>query len=237
MARFSILTPTRDRPEWLARAVASVQAQTFDDWQLVIYDNGIRVPFQLLARWGDDDRIHYFEGPAVGNADAFNRALELATGEIITPLSDDDRLTPGALELVDAAIRGNDHSWVTALTSFEDEEGVEKVRLGGPVDLAKLRRKYYLGGAVFWQRWLTDELGGFDTDFEQAADYDLYLRFAERTEFGGLMWQGGPSAGHIPVVLYRCTDHGQTDSNVKAEQQADATRRIKAKGAAAAAAK
>lgn len=231
MTRFSILTPTKDRPLWLSRCMLSVVDQRFEDWEQIVYDNGEQPVEHLIP---EDSRIRYHRGPAEGNADAFNRALELAQGEIITPLSDDDRLTPDALSTVTGCIEG--HRWLVGLTSFEDEAGVEQIRLGGRVRLDRLRRKYYLGGAVYWRRNMTDELGGFDTDFEQAADYDLYLRFAERTEFGGLANDppGGPAAGFVNRVLYRCTDHSGTDSNVHNERQRDATRRIKAKGAAAA---
>ena len=98
--RFSILLPTKDRPQWVGRAIESVLAQSFSDWELVIYNNG--ASHTLLP--SGDRRIHYVRGPAEGPADAFQRALELAQGEIIHPLGDDDQLPPDALEVVDREI-------------------------------------------------------------------------------------------------------------------------------------
>ena len=40
MVRFSVVTSTRNRPDWLPRAVDSVRAQTFEDFEHIIYDNG-----------------------------------------------------------------------------------------------------------------------------------------------------------------------------------------------------
>lgn len=209
--RFSLLTPTRDRPQWLPRCIDSVLAQTFEDWEQIVYDNGTTTVEQSVP---DDPRVRYVAGPAVGPADAFQKALDLAQGDIIHPFSDDDRLTPDALETVDEAI--DDYEWLTALTAFENQAGEVLFHLGGEVDIPSLRRDYYLGGAIYWKRTLTDRLGGFDLDFDGAADYELYLRFALNAP-----------AAHVSKVLYRYTDHPGTDSHVRHSNQMMQTSRIK----------
>lgn len=212
MRRFSLLTPTRDRPEWLPRALDSVLAQTFEDWELIVYDNGETHVRHLVP---DDPRFRYVRGPADGPADAFQKALELAGGEIVHPFSDDDRLVPEALEIVDREIGA--YEWLTALTSFEDEAGNVQFMLGGEVDIPYLKRDYYLGGAIYWRKTLSDRVGGFNPGFDGAADYDLYLRFAWRA-----------AAKFVPKVLYRYTDHPGTDSHVRAANQMAQTSKIKA---------
>jgi glycosyltransferase involved in cell wall biosynthesis len=210
-ARFSILTPTKDRPELLLRAVGSVLAQSFTDWELIVLDNGESVKALLP----DDPRIRYFHEEAVSAADAFNRALGHATGEIVTPLADDDVLTPKALATVDRCI--GDADWIYANTSFEQNDQ-RLFTLGAPFDIERLRHEYYLGGAVYWRKALTDKLGGFNTTLSSAADYDLYLRFAEHT-----------APRYVAEVLYRYNDHEQTDSRVNAGRQALQTLRIAAR--------
>jgi len=212
MRRFSLLTPTRDRAEWLPRALESVLAQTFQNWELIVYDNGETHSKHLVP---DDPRIRYYRGPADGPADAFQKTLELARGQIIHPFSDDDRLTPGALSTVDREI--GDFEWLVGYTSYEDEQGQHRFLLGGEVDLDHLKRDYYLGGAIYWKRSLTDRLGGFSLDHDGAADYDLYLRFAKNAP-----------AKFVPAVLYRYTDHPGTDSHVRAGNQMMQTSKIKA---------
>ena len=59
-----------------------------------------------------------------------------------------------------------------------------------------------LGGAIYWRHELTDLLGGFNTNYESAADYDLYTRFAQHS-----------TPRIIPDVLYHYTDHPDTDSH------------------------
>lgn len=210
--RFSLLTPTRDRREWLPRCIQSALDQTFTDWEMVVYDNGTDDVSDLIP---DNRRVRYVRGPADGPADAFQKALDLARGEIIHPFSDDDQLVPDALETVDREI--GDHAWLTGLTSFEISTGHVLFTLGGELDLNRLQQDYYLGGAVYWKRHLTDRLGGFNAAYDGAADYDLYLRFA---------LDGPPK--HVPKILYRYTDHPGTDSKVRTGNQMEKTALIRA---------
>lgn len=209
--RFSLLTPTRDRPGWIGRCIESAHRQTFEDYEHIIYDNGSE-PIEHLVPICDS-RIRYVRGPADGPADAFQKALDLATGEIVHPFSDDDLLTPDALEVVDREI--GDAEWLIGNTSFEDEHGNHRFQLGGPVHLDRLAREYYLGGAIYWKRDLTDRLGGFDLEYDGAADYELYWRFANHGT-----WT------YVDRTLYRYTDWPGTDSHVRQGNQIEKSARI-----------
>lgn len=212
MPRFSIVLATKDRPEWLPRALASVTAQTLDeDWECVVFDNGESVEHLIP----DDLRFRYSHGTADGPADAYQQAQRLAKGEILTPLADDDRLTPDALETVDREI--GDAEWLVALTSFENLAGERLFLLGGPLDLDRLKQDYYMGGAIYWKRSLMDRVGEYDPSYDNAFDYEMYLRFAlaARPKF-------------VDKVLHRYTDHSETDSHVRESEQMAQTARIRA---------
>jgi glycosyltransferase involved in cell wall biosynthesis len=209
--RFSVVTPTRDRPDWLPRCLATVEAQDFPDYEHIVFDNGVHSSVEGQVT---NPKARYVKGEADGPADAFAQAIDLAQGEIITLLSDDDRMAAGALSKVDAAI--GDSEWLVALTDFQNAEGVSQQILGGPVDIARLQADYYLGGAIYWRRALSDRLGQMDRDFDGAADYDLYLRFAKDSP-----------AVFLDEVLYLYTYHPGVDSIVNSSRQQDATRRIK----------
>lgn len=209
--RISILLPTCDRPEWLLRALRSIRQQSFADYEVVIYDNGTE-RVDLLP----DERIRYTNGPADTPAEAFARALDLAAGDIVTPLADDDRLTPWALDTAYAEL--GEHEWLVGLTSVEDLDGNPDRILGGPVDIDRLTKGMYLGGAVYWRRSLTDRLGGFDASYDGAADYELYQRFA-----------AAAPAKFVDRILYRYTDHPKTDSRVRAAEQLAQVQRVRAR--------
>src|SRR3954447_21694142 len=170
--KFSILTPTKNRREWLPKSVASVLGQTWENLELIVLDLSDDPIEDVLPA---DPRIRYVRGGrARGPAADFQRALDLATGDIVHPVSDDDRIVPHALETVARSI--GDARWLYGLTDIVGPDDTFVQRLGVPFNLPALRQEYNLGGAVYWRRELTDLLGGFNREFDHAADYDLYLR-------------------------------------------------------------
>lgn len=101
----SVVIPTHSRPEFLKEAVASVAAQSDDDWQLVIVDDGSWPAVDAAAlRGGLGTRLVLVRHEvALGIARAKNAGVRAASGEIITILDDDDLLEPTAIETMRAA--------------------------------------------------------------------------------------------------------------------------------------
>ncbi len=215
-ALISVFTPTRNRREWIRRCQRSILAQDgFEDWEHVVYDVGD--PGETVADLLDlDHRVRYFRGECQGVAADFQAALALTTGEVVTPLADDDRLPSHALRIAHDLLADSDASWLNGRTVAHDRAGEPLYLRGGTMDHIEDTREgnYMLGGAVYWRRELTDEVGGFSSEFDGAADVDLYRRFLAHSD---------------PVVsrdvLYLYTDWNGTDSRVNAARQADATRR------------
>jgi len=218
--KISIFTPTRDRLDWLMRALLSVAAQSHEDWEWIVLDNSDE-PYFPDGVLSEDPRIRYHWEPCDGVADACTKALALCTGSVCTFLGDDDRLAPQALERVaEAFTQWPDLRWLYAATELRNPaESVICHRGHIPFSLPELRKWYYLGGAVYWRKSLTERLGGYQKSYDGAADYDLYLKFAEDSV---PLW--------IPEVLYLYTDWAGTDSRVRAANQLAKTQEIAARG-------
>ena len=90
--KLSVILATKDRPEWLPTAVASVLRQTDPHWELCVFDNG-----HTAAAVENDPRIVYRRGTATGPADAYEQARLMASGDLVMPLADDDSLYPDAV--------------------------------------------------------------------------------------------------------------------------------------------
>jgi glycosyltransferase involved in cell wall biosynthesis len=211
--KVSIFTPTMNRPDLLVRAATSVLLQTHTDWEWVVLDVGSIPVGQLLPK---DRRIRYVRDPPnLGPALDFQRALELTTGEVVHPFADDDMLMRNALEIASSEI--GDHQWLVGMTQLYDLDGHPWTTRGGTREsfVRTMAGEYLLGGAIYWRRELTERVGGFNADFDTAADFDLYVRFGRDSE---------PKI--IPDILYLYMDHEQTNSRLEARKQARAVRRI-----------
>lgn len=181
---------------------------------MVVYDVG-EEPVEHLVP--DDPRVRYSRGVCRGPAADFQACLDLATGGIVTPLADDDRLPRHALK---TAVDGIGESlWLVGRTVLITPDGEPIAFRGGTWNHLEETRHgmYMLGGAVYWRKALSDRLGGFDSAYDGAADFDLYRRFLRDCE-----------PARTLDTLYIHTVHPGQDTQVNQARQADATQRIMA---------
>lgn len=108
--KFSILLPTRNRLELLLLAIESVRMQDHVDWEILVSDNASDEDIGAHVRELGDARIHTrrFER-VMPVTDNWNAALNLASGEYLIMLGDDDALVPGALSRLQVLIETWQH--------------------------------------------------------------------------------------------------------------------------------
>lgn len=99
--RISVVLPTHNRADLLREAIASVQNQTWSDWELIVVDDGSIPPAYQERDDGIDHPVKWLRNElAQGPSNARNRGIEVAGGDIVTFLDDDDLLTENALEVI-----------------------------------------------------------------------------------------------------------------------------------------
>jgi glycosyltransferase involved in cell wall biosynthesis len=108
-AYFSILLATYNRAALLPRALDSVQAQTWMDWELVVVDDGSTDETAALVREraAADGRIRLHSQARVGVAQARNAGARLARGKVLTFLDSDDAYTPSHLAVRHAILEAD----------------------------------------------------------------------------------------------------------------------------------
>lgn len=103
--KFSILIPTKDRLNLLKEAVNSILSQSYSNWELIIVDNCSRDNVEDYIISLKDERIVYYIQPnPVSVTENWNTANDLATGDYMIMLGDDDALVPDALETLEKKI-------------------------------------------------------------------------------------------------------------------------------------
>jgi glycosyltransferase involved in cell wall biosynthesis len=109
LPRVSVLMPTYEQESTIARAVGSLLAQTFTDWELIIIDDGS--PGDLVGAiqpYISDPRIHnYRHAENFGVGEALNTGNELAEGDYIAYLPSDDLFYPDHLATLIHALEAN----------------------------------------------------------------------------------------------------------------------------------
>jgi len=101
---FSVIIPTYNRRELLRQALASVLAQTFTDYEIIVVDDGSTDGTrEWLATVSDQVRVLIQENRGPGAAR--NLGIQNAVGEYVTFLDSDDIWFPWTLEIYERAIR------------------------------------------------------------------------------------------------------------------------------------
>jgi len=104
-AKFTVIIPTLNRSEYfLPRAINSVLAQTFQDFEILVVDDGGKDKCEEVCKSFNDDRIKYIKKAGFNRCGARNEGLRNATGEWICTLDDDDCYSPVFLEAFNKAI-------------------------------------------------------------------------------------------------------------------------------------
>ncbi len=194
----SILTPVFDTPvPWLREAVESVLAQVYENWELLLIDDGSTdadLLRALPALGASDRRIRLVSLEShQGISAALNKGLNLASGEWVTFLDHDDVLEPDALFQNVRLIQEN--PGLDLIYSDEDkltDQGFDSPILKPDWSPDFFLSCNYLCHMIFLRRDLVREVGGFQPQFDGSQDYDLLLRITERTD----------RIHHIPRVLY-----------------------------------
>jgi glycosyltransferase involved in cell wall biosynthesis len=192
----SVVVQTAGAPRPLLRALDSLVAQSFGNWEAVVVDHG-SIPAEALVRahpaWG---RISYARLPVPHTAGAArNLGLRMIRGEYVAFLDPDNRFTPGHLErAVDAiATHGAMASVAESLLVIERTDIVASIAetvdeltpFGGTesdVERLEIAHAVPLDAVVFY-RGLLDRIGGFNDAVPILDDWDFTLRLARAARF------------------------------------------------------
>ena len=184
----SVVTPSLDQRPFVERTLESVLSQRGDfDLEYLVQDGGSTDgTLAILDRYRD--RISLVVERDTGQADAVNRALRRARGDIIGWVNSDDLLRPGAIQAAVEAFRAHpDAPWLHGRCDIVDEDDrVIRRAVAAYKDFRARRHRfetllvenYVSQMTVFWRRSLMDRVGMLDPSLRYTFDYDLWLRFA-----------------------------------------------------------
>lgn len=181
------MIPTYNRATVLPRALASVLAQTCTEFEVIVVVDGSTDETAELLRQVEDPRVRWIVQPNAGQSAARNTGIDLALGEWLAFLDDDNEWHPAYLErqLATAARTGAPVVYAQALEPGETAPRIEPHALPeGPVLGWLTRRWGPFISAVMVRRSLAVALGGFSTALSSQEDSEFLLRLGLRVPFG-----------------------------------------------------
>jgi hypothetical protein len=219
----SVIIPTYQRREWVRRAVASVLAQTYQQFELIVIDDGSTDGTDRELQ-GIDERLRYRWQQHRGVAAARNAGIALARAEIVAFLDSDDRWLPHHLALLTDALDRFPEAVLVSSCPGSIVKGRTPVRRAEVVDALPrvlLRNKvvgYTPCTAV--RSHVLRAAGGFDERLPVAEDTDLWVRLAMHGPFclvshrtivrqstpGGLKERGAREGQYLPAIAHRARE-------------------------------
>ncbi|GMC11813.1 MULTISPECIES: glycosyltransferase family 2 protein [Enterococcus] len=199
--KISIAMPVYNVEEkWLRLCIDSILNQVYTNWELCMADDASTDPNvkKILTEYQQlDERIRVVFREQNGHiSEATNSALAIATGEFVALLDNDDELAINAFYEVAKVL--NENPELDLIYSDEDKIDMDGNRSDPAFkpdwspDL--LLGTNYISHLGVYRRSILEEIGGFRKGYEGSQDYDLVLRFTEKTTKERIK--------HIPKVLY-----------------------------------
>jgi glycosyltransferase involved in cell wall biosynthesis len=105
MSRFSVVVPTRDRPDLLAFCLESLESQTFEDFEVIVSDNATSAPArEVFDRWARPGWRYLLAEKPLAMHDNFELGADAAEGDYVAVVIDKTTLHPSALEVADTLL-------------------------------------------------------------------------------------------------------------------------------------
>ncbi|MCP1677147.1 glycosyltransferase involved in cell wall biosynthesis [Natronocella acetinitrilica] len=186
----SIITPTYNRARFLGIAIDSVLAQTYENWELVIVDDGStdNTP-EIMEPYLKDSRIRYFRQENQGQSVARNVGIRESKGEYICFLDSDNAWLPDKLRRSVELMEQHQNVGVLyadVITVDEDGKEISRKnmrRFSGRIAPQMLRDNCVSMNTTIARRRCFEEQGGFSESYRVADDYELWLRLSAHYEF------------------------------------------------------
>ena len=194
----SVILPTYNRASLLVEAIASVRSQTWEDWELLVIDDGSTDGTREVVRIGDP-RIRWFRQDRGGPSRARNRGLREARGKFFAFLDSDDLWMPEKLQLQLEVFRKEPRVGAVCCDMLESDGKEDRPasffqRIGFTGELTAEKMFFHNSVAIqtlVARRSAIERAGRFDTDLWGTEDYEFAYRLLReapvRTMFRSLV--------------------------------------------------
>ncbi len=188
----SVIIPAFNRKKLLLRAINSVLSQTYQNFELIVVDDGSNEDLSEVAKLVAENEHIFFSTENSGVASARNFGASIASGNWLAFLDSDDKWLPTKLEEQINFIEKFPEFKITHCneTWFRNGQRISQKNNFKPAQGESFFESVKLcnisASAVFLQREFFEELGGFDERMKICEDYDFWIRASLESKVGFL---------------------------------------------------
>jgi glycosyltransferase involved in cell wall biosynthesis len=233
MKLVSIITPSFNQASYLEQTLRSVLDQDYPHIEYIVIDGAstdgsvevirkyaesrgvVSTPNDLENSHNRGERTlpllaYWISEKDSGQAEAINKGLARATGEIVAWLNSDDYYLPGAISAAVKAFEGNPDAVMVygdLLAVDENGQTINTLKYK-QLSLEDLLCFQIIGQpSVFFRREVYEKIGGLDTTFHFLLDHHFWIRIAQ---YGRIL--------HIPQTWSAARYHAEAKNRAKASQ-------------------
>ena len=191
MPKISVIIPTCNRPELLGRAIKSVLNQTFQDFEVIVVDDGEEKPAeQTVKSFHSDVRVKYVKNIGKKGAPvARNLGTKMAQGEYLAFLDDDDSWLSEKLNeqllIIEKFKNEIDFVFCPVKVSYQASgkkvvQEVKEIGVNNYFELLLAHRLRILTSSLLIKKDAFYEVDGFDDNFPSNQEWDLMIRVSKK---------------------------------------------------------
>ena len=189
LPKVSVLMTVFNAEDHLRGALESLRRQEFQDFEVVVLEHGSTdESLHVLETWGDSRLVLKTMESNIGRTPALNDCLSRANGEFIAILDADDIAHPRRFAAEVQYLNSNpDVGLVGTWSNFIDDADLKVGSSHPPVSHKKLikqlaKRDPIVHSSVMFRRQIAIEIGGYDSSYVYAQDFNLIIEFAKRSK-------------------------------------------------------
>lgn len=192
MPKFSIIIPVYNKAEYLDRTLKSVLSQSFDDYEVVLVNDGSTDDSLEVMSSMKNHRIKIINKKNGGVSSARNAGISNASGEWITFFDADDIMYADALQIYNKLIEDYpQYDVIVAATDQSQKQypSTNEIRIIEDYDYenaasyAKHGFSLVNTDCICIRRTLLDKVGYFNEEYTHGEDQDLWIRLSEASAF------------------------------------------------------
>lgn len=207
LPKVSVIVTAHNYVEYLEKCLDSVLRQTYDDYEIVVVDDGSTDETPEILRdysYEHPETIKVLTLSGEGLPTACNRGIEAASGEYIIRLDADDYFDENILMVEASFLEANpdvDLVYPDYYTINKEGEILDHVRLPKVGKEVKLLDRSPLAAGAMYRRSAWEEIGGYNESLHYQEDYDFWIKFTTEFDVHNV---------NLPLMYYR--QHGSSMS-------------------------